>query len=385
MANPGTLNGGAATSDRPPAKNGQPTMVVPFVRASALRREQPFVDRTQAITTADQDLGSFDIPAYGFLRSLLVIVTATGGAGVAAVAHEDAPFSVLKNILLTEPNGAVIAQFNSGYSLFLANKYGGYRFAQDPRAYTDTGLYQGVQTNGNFACAYRIPVELNTRDALGSLPNQNAAATFKLRLTINSGATGGTLYSTQPTGFPNLSVKVIPEYWDQPPQSIDGAAAAALPPALSTTQFWTEQQFSVNAGSFNVRLTRMGNYIRNLIFCYRRAGTSRSNGEADWPDPTYLYVDIHQQDSLLKSVWKQQIYERYGYGTAALEAAGGRDNGVYPYDFCHEFDGKVGHENRDLWLPTKASSRVEIQGTFGNAGTLTVLTNDVATVGNVFM
>lgn len=361
---------------------GQATVaLIPFIRASQLRREQPFVDATGTIADSDVDLGSFDIPAYGYLRSLLVTVTATGGAGVAAVFHEDAPFNFLKNIFLTEPNGAVIAQFDSGYDLFLANKYGGYRYMQDPRAFVDTAVYQAGQTTGNFAFTLRIPVELNIRDALGALPNQNAAATFKLRMT----ASGADVYTTNPTTFPSYNVKVTPEYWDQPPSAIDGVGTMQLPPALSTTQFWTAQRFQVSSGEFNVRLTRMGNYIRNLIFVYRRSASTRANGESDWPSAIRFHVDIHQQDYILKSVWKHQVYERYGYGTGALEAAGGRDNGVYPYDFCHEFDGQVGHENRDLWLPTKASSRIEIQGSFANAGTLTVLTNDVAIVGNVFL
>jgi hypothetical protein len=42
-------------------------------------------------------------------------------------------------------------------------------------------------------------------------------------------------------------------------------------------------------------------------------------------------------------------------------------------------------ENRDLWLPTLGSTRLELQGSFGGAGVLTVLTNDVAIAGSVFI
>jgi hypothetical protein len=85
------------------------------------------------------------------------------------------------------------------------------------------------------------------------------------------------------------------------------------------------------------------------------------------------------------------MYERSGYGGAvgatipANDAAQGLDNGVFVYDFMHEFDGMLGRENRDLWLPTLGSTRLELQGSFGAAGTLTVLTNDVAIAGNVFI
>lgn len=394
-----TVMGGTNQSTKPgqagTATNGPSLM--PFIRASQLRREQPFYDNTKVITTSDQDLGTIPVPAYGFLRAIKIVVTATGGVG-AGVFAEDGPFSALKNIFLSEPNGAVIYQANTGYETFLHDKYGGYQFAQDARA---SSLYGVNPTGGNFQFVIRIPVELRLRDGLGALPNQNAAATFMLRMTLASGATsalGTALYSTQPaTSFPSARIQAFAEYWDQPPQTIDGVAAAQLPPAVATTQFWTTQQYPVVSGLNTIRLTRMGNYIRNLVFIYRSAAALRTGGDAQWPDPAYLYVDIHQQDAVVKAEWFQQIYERYGYGftsfaagstvpvVAGSDVPNGKDISVWAYDFCHEFDGQVGHENNDLWLPTKASSRVEIQGTFGAAGTLTVLTNDVAVVGNVFM
>lgn len=381
-----TMAGGGGTNQSTSqAKGNVPAALMPFIRASQKRREQPFFDVSKQLSaTGSQDLGSIDIPAYGFLRGLRIVVTNTGNAsGGTQTAAEDSPFTSLQNIFVTEPNGAVVYQANNGFETHCHNKYGGYAYANDPRA--NTAVYTAVSATSAGSYALRIPIELRTRDALGSLPNQNAAATFKLRLTVASAVAGGALFATNTnTVQSTIRIQVFAEYWDQPPQSIDGVAAAQLPPGVSTTQFWTTQQFTVNTGLNTIRLTRMGNYIRNLILILRRAGTSRANGEADWPDPAYLYVDIHQQDAVIKNEWYTTVYERYGYATAG-DAAGQKDNGVFPYDFCHEFDGQVGHENNDLWLATKASSRVEIQGTFANAGVLTVLTNDVAVVGNVFM
>lgn len=392
------LTGGGTNQSTKPGQSGTAQAnapLMPFIRASQLRREQPFYDTSKLITTSDQDLGTIPVPAYGFLRSIKLVVTATGGTG-AAVFAEDGPFSALKNIFLSEPNGALIYQANTGHETMLHNKYGGYQYANDPRA-----VYATNTTGGTFQFTIRIPVELRLRDGLGSLPNQNAAATFMLRMTLASGATsalGTALYSTAPaTTQSTARIQAFAEYWDQPPQTIDGIAAAQLPPAVATTQFWTTQQFPVVSGLNTIRFTRMGNYLRNLIFVYRSSSTLRAGGDAQWPDPAYLYVDIHQQDAVVKAEWFQQIYERYGYGitsftsgttvpiVAGSDGINGKDISVWPYDFCHEFDGQVGHENNDLWLATKASSRVELQGSFGAAGTLTVLTNDVAVVGNVFM
>ena len=62
-----------------------------------------------------------------------------------------------------------------------------------------------------------------------------------------------------------------------------------------------------------------------------------------------------------------------------------RGEGVWLEDFAHEFDGKIGNELRDGWLGTVQSTRLELSGTFGSAGTLTILTNDVAPAGPIFM
>ncbi len=363
---------------------------VPFIRASSEHREPAGIDTSRQITGADQDLGVFDIPAYGYLRSLFVLVTATGGAGGSATAAEDAPFSALKNIALTEPNGATIDQFNSGFDAAMASKWGGYR-CNDGADMLASPIYSAINgTTGNFTYAFRIPVELNLRDGLGSLPNQNAAATFKLRLTL-SASTG--IYATPPaTTLPTVRVRVYLEAWDQPENQAAGAINQTQPPAMNTTQFWSTQIFNVSAGFQTIRLTRVGNYIRNLIFILRRAGTSRANGNSDWPDPVTVYLDTRPLDTIEINNFRHQMYERSGFGGAvgatipANDAAQGLNNGVYVYDFTHEFDGALGRENRDLWLPTLGSTRLEIQGTFANAGVLTVLTNDVAIAGgSVFL
>jgi hypothetical protein len=367
--------------------NNAPAAYVPFVRASAEHREPAGIDVSRQLIASDQDLSVFDIPAYGYLRSLVILVQATGGAGTTVTGTEDAPFNVLKNVYLTEPNGAVIAQFNSGYDLFLANKWGGFRnpVGSDPRS---APIYSAIgSATGNFQFALRLPIEINPRDALGSLPNQNAAATFKLRLSLAKIADVMSTVTTAPT----VRVRVFLEAWDQPEASNGGQANQVTPPALNTTQFWTTQILNYSAGQQTLRLTRVGNYLRSVILLARRAGTARSTGDADMPDPVTLYLDTRPLDIVERNNWKLQMYERSGNGGAvgatvpANDSANGLDAGVFVYDFAHEFDGLLGRENRDLWLPTLPSTRLELQGNFGTAGVLTVLTNDVAVAGPVFI
>lgn len=392
MPTAATTAGGTAAGTRGPARNTAVMPVVPFVRASAEHREPGGIDVSRQATTSDADLGVFDVTAYGYLRSLFLLVQATGGSGTSVNTSEDSPFNAVKNIALTEPNGAVIAQFNSGYDCLIANKWGGYRDMRgsDFRA---SPTYSAVASaTGNYQFVLRVPVEINLRDGLGSLPNQNAAATFKLRITLSShAANAGPYGATVPTTQPTVRVRVFIECWDQPEAQTAGQSNQVTPPAMNTTQFWTTQIFNVNAGAQTIRLTRVGNYLRNLIFILRRTAGTRANGNADWPDPTTLYLDTRPLDIVERNNWNHQMFERSGYGgtlgatVPANDAPQGLDNGVLVYDFCHEFDGTIGRENRDLWLPTLGSTRLELQGSLGNAGTLTVLTNDVAIAGSVFI
>jgi len=381
-----TLGGSAKTTSGSASASqaSAPAAAIPFIRASAEHREPLGLDISRTLLATDQDLSVFDVPAYGYVRALVLLVTATGGVGTGVVANEDAPWNVIKNIALTEPNGAQISQFNSGYDLYLANKWGGYRpgLTADPR---NSPVYSPVSASGgNFQFMVRIPVEINLRDGLGSLPNQNAAATFKLRLALAGSAA---VYSTAPgTTLPTVRVQGFLEAWDQPEQATGGAVNATTPPAMNTTQFWTTQVLNYSAGQQTLRLSRVGNYIRNIILIGRRSG-SRSNGDADFPNPLTVQLDTRPLDIVERNNWKNQMFERTEYGAAGAvnDAVGGLDNGVFVYDFMHEFDGFMGRENRDLWLPTLPSTRLELQGTFANAGTLTVLTNDVAVAGNVFI
>jgi hypothetical protein len=376
-------------------RNAQPNVVpiVPFIRASAEHREPCGIDVSRLLLASGaQDLGVFDISAYGYVRNIVLVVTGTGATG-SPTFSEDGPFSVLQNVALTEPNGAIIAQFNSGYDLFLANKWGGFAnvVGADPRMAPTTS----TDATGNFAFVLRIPLELSQRDGLGSLPNQNAAATFKLRMSLASGAASGALYGTAPTAQPTVRVVAYLEAWDQPEVSAAGMTNQTTPPAMNTTQFWSTQVFNVGSGFQTIRLTRVGNYIRNLIIVMRRSAGTRANGQADFPDPVWLYLDARPLDNVSKALWQETMYRRTGFGgraqggvlTSALAAdtPGSQDNGVFVYDFCHEFNGTIGQENRDLWLPTLGSTRLEFQGNWAQAGVMTVLTNDVAIAGSVFV
>ena len=376
--------------------NGRTGGAVPFVRATVEHTEPTGYDVTTQLGTSAITLPDITVPAYGFLRAIKLVVTTTAGAG-AAVFSQDAPFNVLQNIILQEPNGAQIANFPSGYDLYLANKHGGYWHGNDPRI---SGNQTFNLTGGLFSFVLRIPIEVNLRDAVGSLPNQNSGAQFRVKMNLAASATGAsssTPYTTQPaTTFPQVRVRAYAEEWDQPEEDTDGRKNQTAPPALNTTQYWSRQDFPVNAGQNQIRLTRVGNLIRNLIFIMRDSTNAQRTLDTTFPDPATIYYDTRPLDIVSRALWIDRIYERYGYGAQmgntnsaagtplVLDSGNGRESSVWPLDFAHEFGGFVGRELRDLWLPTLSSTRLEIQGTFP-AGTLTVLTNDVTIADNVWL
>lgn len=391
MPTAATTSGGTSQGTRSRGTDAKVLPTVPFIRASAEHREPGGMDVSRVLTTSDQDLGVFDLPAYGYVRRIVFLVEATGGTGgsPSVTLTEDGIFATLKNIQLTEPNGAVLSQFNSGIHAHWANKWGGYRHPIGSDFRASPTFTAPASTFASYQYMTAIPVELDLRSGLGALPNQNAAATFKIKVTLSKVADIAT--GTLPTTLPTVRVRAYAECWDQPETQTAGATNQINPPALNTTQFWSSQVYSVLSGQNTIRLTRVGNYIRNLIFVLQRTAGTRANGQSDWPDQTTLYLDTRPLDIVEKNNWRHQMYERTGFGgsvgatTPAQDSPQGQDNGVFVYDFMHEFDGALGRENRDLWLPTLGSTRLELQGSFANAGSLTVLTNDVSIAGSVFM
>ena len=365
--------------------------VVPFIRASDENLQPGNVDAIRQLTTAQQDLGVFDITAYGYIRFLHVLVQATGGTGAGAVGHEDAPWSVLQSIALTEPNGATIVQFSSGYNMMLAHKYGGYfpPYSADPRRSRNYSAITG--TGGNFAFHLIVPVFINVRDGVGALANQDSAGQFKLRVILNS-STG--IYTTPPaTLLPSVRVRAWLAAYDQPPPSSGGLTNEMEPPGLGTTSFWSEQTgVPVATGDNTIPLKRKGNYLRQVIFVLRSSGT-RAAAETLWPAETRFLRDAFPARYYNNEIWLETMFQRTGFGgivgAEALtnELPGGLDNGVRFHDYMHEFDGGLGRENRDLWQPSRGSTSLEIAGTFGalTTGTLTILTNDIAIGENVFL
>ena len=338
------------------APSGAVRRLVPFVRA-ARQGIEPMDDRSIALGTSTTQVSDIKVPPMGFLRSILLDVSVTGGTATWTYTA-DAPWNVLTDIELSDANGRAIVGPINGYDLFLANKWLGNSYDSNPANWPD----YSAPTSGNFSFQLRIPVEVSERDGLGALPNTNATEAYKLRYalaTLATVASGG-------SGTLTVRIRAHAEFWF-PPSANDvlGNPQEQVPPAVNGVQTITTSTPTVAAGEQRIRLTRTGGFIRQLLFVYRESGARSAT-----PIPSTMRLERDGQTlaNLTSRIASIYARERTGYAP---------DTGLVLFDFEHDLDGKIGYGMRDQWLPTTTATRLEKIGTVGgSAPTLRIITVD---------
>jgi len=362
----------------PPGRDSAGVVTLPFVRAAHEQQLPSEADQSVLLAAGSTQVGVFELPATGWLRSIILKVDAAPGVNGAAVidAEPDAPWSVIDSVVVTDPAGNEIFGPHTGYELYLINKYGGYSFGGDPRlspAFTD--IVAGAGNDGDFQFLLRIPIEASLRDGYASLPNQDSSAAYRMRIVQSPAASVFTVGpdTTQPT----VRYRAWAEVWTQPtPDSIDGRAQAQQPPGVGTTQFWTREINAAVAGNNSIRVRRVGNMYRTLILVARTAAGVRMTTANLPQNPQWLWDGLILMDED-RDLRRHYMFEHYGYNEATLDL----DNGVLVYDFMHDLDGKAGQELRNGLLPTTPATLLQFRGSFGVAGSLSYLVNDIQPVG----
>lgn len=382
--------GGASPGQASGAQAPQPAQsVVPFVRGSG-KGKYKFYSKSLTLTSATQDLGPIDIKAYDYMRSLLVTFTTTSNGGATGTAAADAPFNAFTNIAVKQPNGQTMYQVSSGIHAAYIQKYGYYRQFGDPRSDPNFSV------NGSAATfAFRIPFELDLRDALGALPNKDAAAPFSLELTLN---TLTNVFGSGQGTSPTFTVEAWLEAYDQPPTMLNGQPVQTTPPNMNTLQRWTEQNITMSTGQFDARVRKLGNYLRLLIPIMKNSSNARivTNG---WADPVQIVLDEDVKDNISQADFQRRIWELWGFGgiqsgtsatggtsstaAVAIDTPGGADTGVWPIQyFC---DTRDITENTNFYLPTIESEDYLLRGSWGSSvSKLVMLVGEVLPQGDIF-
>lgn len=400
-AAPGAVKASPGSED-----TGRNTAGASFIRGSGEGR-YTFEVQSGLLLGAAQDIGPIDIKAYDYMRSILLKVeTTTAGAGtVTAVGSADYPFNIISYLRVKQPNGQTMYSVSNGHHAAMIQKYGLVRppLFSDPRADPEFIAPSGVAaaTAPTVQFAIRIPFELDLRDALGALPNKDAAAPFTLELGLNSTST---IYSTAPATAPTIKITPILEAYDQPPETLDGKPVETTPPNMNTLQRWTEQSVTMVSGAFDVRVRKLGNYVRELIFLSKNSSnqriatvlpsaTTNNPVQTGWSDPVQIVLDEDVKDNVPSWLWLRDIWEIWGFGgqtagaTAfpALDGAGGIDNGVWPYQYCCNRDDPL-VEQVAKYLPTIESEDYLLRGqSFGtNVSKMVILKCEVLPRGDIF-
>jgi hypothetical protein len=360
------------------AQKAAPLPMRPFV-AGTRRVDKATYDQTKTLVTSTQDLPTYECDPNGFLRGTYILVEATTSANAATVTFAaDGPFNVIDTITLNDTNNKPIFGPMGGHDFYEVYKFGGYTFMDDcknnPASYSATTGAGG--TGGSFSFCLRLPVELVPRDGLGSLINKSSSATFDINIRL---AANATVYGTPPTSAPSVRTRIQQFGW-MDPHNVDmqGNPVSQNPPGNNTTQYWAKQTYTIAAGAFSIRLQGVDSYVRNFLFQLVDNANSRTQGDADFPDPFSLQYETAIPVNRIRRVWQHMIVEDYGY-TAAAEAANGRDNGVYPETYCRDFIPKPGWETRFGYLPVSSATTINLAGSIGGSGlhTLTVLVNKI--------
>jgi hypothetical protein len=403
-----------ATGGNPAGSGGTPAdatpmPVVPFVRGSG-KGKYKFFSKSVTLTSAAQDLGPIDVKAYDYMRALLVTFATTAAGGATGTAQADAPFNLFTNLAVLQPNGQTMYQVSSGYHSAMIQKYGYNRAYNDPRGDPNFNV------NGSWATgAFRIPFELDLRDALGSMPNKDAAAPFQLNLTLN---TLTNVFGSGQGTSPTITVEVWLEAYDQPPQTLNGQTVQTTPPNMNTFQRWTEQNITMSTGQFDARVRKLGNYVRALIPIMKNStgvriglnfsGTAASLASTNWADPVQIVLDEDVKDNISAGDWARRIWEAYGYGAgvpgtsttvasgvatagqvsgatpdAGNDNANGLDTGVFPIPYF--IDTRNTDENVNFYLPTIESEDYLLRGSWGSAcSKMVMLICEVLPQGDIF-
>lgn len=338
-------------------------------------------DQTYTMTNAQSAL-AWQLQATGWLRGLFLLCEGTGLT--AGTITADAPYNAFSSIELDDVNNEAIFGPFDGYTASVANKYGGYAFADDPSTQSIFALSGTVSTNNFTFCLY-IPLEIVARDPIGPVASVNNTASLTLRMSLNATAT---IFSA-PTGTLVMRIRGTQSfYWEPRRADRQGRPISPEPPASGTTQYWTQGSVAVaGSGVINQQLiTALGYPFRQYAFLLRDNTGSRANGETNWPDPL---IAIKFEANMLvsnlpKKQWQQKMAREYGYTSATADVRGagsqpGKENGLYMLNWNNDFAfERPGSETRRSYLVTSPGSNFIFNGNIGGAGTLYSIVNYVA-------
>lgn len=358
------------------AKGGKAQQVVaarPFVTGTRTLESEVY-NQTVTQSTSTQTLTPYEFQVDGYLSGALIRVTATTAGNSAATAFQaDGPFSVLQSVIVEDIGGKQVLGPLDGWKLYVLNRFGGFVYQADAKA---NGVYTVTTgsgaTGGSYRFVLRVPIQVRRRDAMGSLPNRNASATFKLKLTINTSAT---VYSTAPTAAASINVQIQQHGWaTSDNRDYKGNAVSPTPNGVGSLMYTDVETIQLSSGSFNQRMSTFGGLLRVLIFELRDSTGSRAQGESDFPSLFEMEIDKVKTFSRSPLTWEYQMSEDWGLNASAeaTATANTKPDGIFVLHWLDDFGLAPGAENGFRYQALTPSTAVQLIGTIGGSGAHTL-------------
>lgn len=361
------------------------TAVRPFVTGTRTLESETY---TQSVTVgaSTQALTPYEFQVDGYLSRALIRVTCVTAANAAATAfNADGPMIALQSVVFEDIGGKQILGPITGWNLYVLNRFGGFVYNADVKANATYSVTTGAgATGGSFNFTMPLPIQVRKRDGMGSLPNRNASATFRLKVTVN---TTTAIYSTAPTTPGTLTVRVEQQGWATSDQrDYKGNGAAPTPNGVGSLMYTDIESIVLSAGQFTQRMGNYGGQTRLWAFELRDSVGSRAQGETDWPSLFEIEIDKVKCYSRTVNTWDTIMSEDYGLSATAEAVATGNTklNGVKVIHWLDDFGLQPGAENSFRYQPITPNTAIYLSGTIGGAGahTLNVMKNYMSAVGD---
>lgn len=343
---------------------------VPWRKATLRKAEQAAQDQFAAYP-AGQQLMNRVLEGTGFLTSVGIELNCVTASNAATVAFEpDAPWNALQNVVFKDVGPDTINV--TGYSLFLANIYGGHGL-RNPMQSLDSNVFSkvagAVGNGGSFRFHLDVPLAINSRSLMGAMGNQDRAVKYELRTDI---APSATVYTVAPTTSGALVVSRTLQFATVP-APVDSARMPQeqLPPHYGVVHLLNElrsESDPVQNSTINHFLRSIGNTIRTIILVFRASGV---RSEAVLPTRITFRVGNDVVFSETSASRRKIMFDQFGFDAPA---------GVLVYSFCNDFGNGAGYELGDDWLDTRNIANAQFEctyGAFSGAGSLTVITDSL--------
>jgi hypothetical protein len=343
-------------------------------------------------TTSAQLMTEWNISPSGWLRGVWCwfLMSVSGNSTNSVSFSKDNPWSVVQKVTVYDIGGEVVVQL-LGYQWMLLNKYGGYFNVGDPRADIEYSVTTGTgSTAGSFQFILYMPLEIIGRSALGTVQNESKPG-WRLEIYMDSQAN---TYNQVPSVEGNLRFRgYLASYTDAAPAGYTKGTTvrplAQTPPLPGTVQYWKyEGANTVASGNSKYDLTNgIGFPLRNVFYVfYDSSAGTRSAGDADIPDPFTLMIGNLTLFNRSLETYFSEMGRDYGfYGSFGGTASGGndtalaRENGVLPFYRTLDYTSEPGNELGYKYWNTGVNTLLRLQGSFGAAVNLYVVTNWIQT------